>query len=150
MTKIEPKYYGWMACNTYAMLLIATIFSLWGVASAQEATSAAVAPIAGNHSDETKHGTLMIEVRLLDPTKPETFQLAAGAIVRIEGEEDHYETDVNGHAKLLGISSKKVALQIKVVGVNICRVSDVPVTFSDRPLILLVEKSQNGKCSLQQ
>lgn len=39
-----------------------------------------------------------------------------------------------------------MTLQIKVIGVDLCRLRDVPVISGDQVVSVLVDKAQNGNC----
>jgi len=90
-----------------------------------------------------KRRTLTIDVILGEKNGR---QPAADALVRIEGTDDWFTTNEQGRTKIPEISTGKVTLQIKVIGVDMCRLPGIAFTEGDQLVSVLVDKSQKGKC----
>jgi hypothetical protein len=96
-----------------------------------------------------KRATLTIEVFVVDPEKKNERQPAEDATVSIVGIEDRYRTNDKGRTMRFEIATGKVALNIKVIGADLCKLQDVSVVGGDQVVKVLVEKSAAGKCALQ-
>jgi len=133
------------ACLSVAV----TAALMGGIAAAQQKAPTEMAPKAANPQPlgKGKHGTLTIELLLGEPDKKNEHHPIAKAIVRIEGAEDPQDTNEKGRVKFSGIPTGKVALLIMPIGLERCRIPDVPVTGGDQVVRVLVEKSQKGTCT---
>lgn len=133
------------ACMSVAV----TAALMGGIAAAQPLAPTEVAPKAANPQPlgKGKHGTLTIELLLGDPDMKTERHPIAKAIVRIEGAEDPQDTNEKGRVKFFGIPTGKVALLIMPIGLERCRVPDIPVTGGDQVVRVLVAKSQKGMCT---
>lgn len=122
-------------CAVACLSVVVMAAVMDGIAVAQQAAPAG------------KPGTLTIELLLGDPDKRNEHHPLAKAIVRIEGAEDPQDTNEKGRAKFFGIPTGKVALLILPIGLDRCRIADVPVTGGDQVVRVLVAKSQKGTCT---
>lgn len=90
--------------------------------------------------------TLLINVLLVDPDRPTSHQPAAGALVHVHGDDDSYKTNASGQVKVSVIPTDQVALQIKVIGANVCRLQGIPVPRGDQSVNVVIDKSPQGVC----
>jgi hypothetical protein len=98
------------------------------------------------NSEKPKLGTLTVEVSLVDSDKSNKSEFAAGATVSIVGRDDRHTTNDKGRTIRFESPIGAVTLQIKVIGVDLCRLQDVSLTSGDQVLSVLVDKAKNGKC----
>lgn len=97
-------------------------------------------------SEKERRATLTIEVLVVDPETKKERQPAEDATVSIVGIEDRYRTNDKGRTMRLEIATGKIALNIKVIGADLCKLQDVSVAGGDQVVRVLVEKSEKGKC----
>jgi hypothetical protein len=93
-----------------------------------------------------KPATLTIEVLVVDPETKKERRPAEDATVSIVGIEDRYRTNDKGRTMRLEIATGKIALNIKVIGADLCKLQDVSVVGGDQVVRVLVEKTEKGKC----
>ena len=134
------------AAGAMAAMVTAALAGAVGAASRDEITDWTARVADQPDPEKAKRGTLTIEVLLVDPDRGNERQPAANATVSIEGSEDRHKTNDKGRTPRLDSSAGTVTLQIKVIGVDLCRLRDVPVIAGDQVVSVLVDKAANGKC----
>jgi hypothetical protein len=131
----------------------ATIIALLSMASlAAPATAAQEEPKKDNQKNketgESKKTTVRIIVLTSDPSSGQPDRPLANATVKIQGEEDSYETDENGKTRTLIISFGTIAVVIKPTGSAPCRV-DASITESSQLITVIVDRlGEKAACSI--
>jgi hypothetical protein len=97
---------------------------------------------------EPQKAGLRIRVLLVDPTKKQSPQPLANAMVKIKGEEDSYETGEDGKTPTLIILPGEIPVVIKPIGADPCIVN-ISVKEGTRIVTVLVEILPKVKCTLQ-
>ena len=96
--------------------------------------------------EKAKSGSVTIEVLLVDPERTSDRQPAVDAMVSVEGNEDLHRTNDKGRTTRFESSAGKITLQIKVIGLDLCKVRDVLITSGDQVVSVLVDRAHKGKC----
>ena len=124
---------GWRAAALTAAVAVATL---------------AVAAAAAQRDVPAKErsGTLTIEVWVVDPETKNERQPVEGATVSIVGIEDRRRTNDQGRTTPWEIATGKIALNVKMIGADLCKLQEVSVVGGDQVVRVLVEKSPEGKC----
>jgi hypothetical protein len=135
------------------MWCTATIIALLSMGSlTARATTAQEEPKKDNQGNkeprESKKTTVRIIVLLSDPNGERSGRPLANATVKIQGEEDSYETDENGKTRTVIISLGTIVVVIKPTGSAPCRV-DASITESSQLITVIVDKlGEEVACSI--
>ena len=113
----------------------------------KEATKAHATP--ADHSKEKQRALLTVDVLSINRST-DTAPKPAQAIVRVDSVEEAQSTDDKGRAQMF-VQSKKVTLQIFVVGADPCDLRDVATTAADQTVRVIVDRSPppRAACKLE-
>ncbi len=89
---------------------------------------------------------LIVHVALIEASGMEPAP-AQSVPVHVVGQEESPLTEDDGAVRLMGVSSKKVDLEVMVPGLRICRLRDVTVP-AKRIVRVVVDRSKKGRCEL--
>jgi len=97
---------------------------------------------------EPQKASVRVSVVGVDPSRqPPTYPVES-ATVKIKGEEDSYETDMDGRTRTVVILPGQKAIIVRPSGADPCNV-DVVSKEGSQTVTVLVEMSPKIKCTLQ-
>ena len=140
---------GWGVCKTFCAMAVVSMFIASFGYAAQQDSQPERTPRENIEADTQveQRVTVMVEVHIIESENDRKPQLVEGARVHIQGDEDPRVTNAKGRVRFSGVSTGKLSIQIMVPGMEICRLSGINISKGEQLVEVLVDKSQEGKCT---
>ena len=139
---------GLGVCKTFcAMAIVLMFIASFGSAAPQDRQPEKTPK--GDKEVDTKveqRGTVTVEVLMIESDQDKESLPVAGASIHIKG-NDLRETNETGRVRFSGVPTGELNIQIIVANVEICKVSGITVSEGEQLVVVLVDKSQKGKCT---
>jgi hypothetical protein len=127
-----------------AMAVVSMFIASFGYA-AQRDSQLEITPKADTNVEQ--RGTVTVEVLSIESENDQKRRPVPGANVHIHGADDPQETNEKGRVRFSGVPTGELNLHIIVPHMEICRLSRITVSKGEQLIEVLVDKSQQGKCT---